>query len=87
MPSVRNITITPTSLTFTDHRGVVKTFLASSIPGSANTPAKAETFANTWAALNVDGYQMRVHVFTLVPLLFTVGAWDMAETIHPNWWE
>lgn len=87
MPSVRNITITPTSLTFTDHRGVVKTFLASDIPQSANTAAKAENFANSWCAANVDGYQMRVHVFTLSPLLFTVGTWNIGETINANWWE
>jgi hypothetical protein len=87
MPSVRFVKIEGDRFSFADHRGATKVFLYSSLPGSANTIAKAETFANNWLASNVDGYQMRVHVFSLNPLRITIGTWDLGLDIPANWWE
>ena len=88
MPSIRSVSITDNVVSFVDHRGVTKTLDASSIPQTQNTIAKVENYVNgTWIPANIDGYQMRVHVFSLNPLRVTVGTWNLGESIPANWWD
>ncbi len=87
MPPVRSISCSPTELAILDHRGVVKRLLRSQIPGAANTIAKIETYVNgTWIPANIEGYQARIHVFSLTPFSFTVGTWNLGLVIPANWW-
>lgn len=86
MPPIRNITITPTQFSFTDKSGVAKTFVYSALPATQDTPAKAETFINTWCAANISDYQMVVHVFSISPVQLTVWTGNLGVTIPANWW-
>ncbi len=85
MPQIQSVAVTPTSITLTLKSGT-KTFLASDIPGSQDTPAKAEATANTWAAANITECQVRVHVFSLSPFRWTVGTFNLGAAIPPTWW-
>ena len=85
MPPVRSVTITPDSVTLVTVKGT-RTLLASDIPQNQNTAAKAETWANTWLAANVLDCQVRVHVFSLSPLSWTCGTWNLGLPIPDGWW-
>lgn len=85
MPALRSVRATETLIEIVQASGT-KTLLASSVPGSNDTAAKWETFANTWSASNILDCQVRVHVFSLTPLRWTVGTWNLGAVIDPNWW-
>ena len=85
MPPVRSIQLSSTRLTVIDKAGT-KTLLATSVPSTQNTPEKIETWVNTWLAANLVDYQARVHVFSLSPLLWTIGTWNAGLAIPANWW-
>lgn len=86
MPSVKSIQFNSTQLVIIDKDGT-KTLLASQIPSSQNSVAKVETWINTWLAQNISGYQVLVHVFSITPLSFTVGTWELGMTPQANWWQ
>ena len=86
MPCIRSVTIADDVITFTDKNGT-KTLNAAQIPAQFNDTAKVENYLNnTWLPANVTDYQMRVHVFSLNPLRYTIGTWNLGEAIPSVWW-
>lgn len=84
MPPIRSIAIGADSVTINGVRGT-RTFLASDIP-PGSTIAQAETFANTWLTNNILEAKVMVHVFSLSPLLWTIGTFNLGIAIPANWW-
>ena len=81
MPPVTAVAITPDRLTIG-----TKECLVSDIPVTArNTPTKLE--AALAAQFDQTNYDVRVHVFSLAPLHYTVGTWNKGSSIPANWWE
>jgi len=87
MPPIRGIESLPDGgfRINTQHHGV-KEFQAVMLPGSENTAAKAEAFVNAWLASQNLGFNVAVHVFSLVPLSLTVCCSNLDAPIQPNWW-
>lgn len=86
MPPVRSISCSADLIEILDQFGI-KNLNGQLIPPAQNTPAKVENWVNTvWIPANIVGYQMRVHVFSISPVIATVGTWNLGETIDPNWW-
>lgn len=86
MPPIRAVTLQGTAISFLDVRGVLRTFDASQIPAGA-TIAQAEAAANTWLANNISAAQVRIHIFSLSPLRWVPGVWNLGLPIAANWWE
>jgi len=87
MPPIRNIIISDDQVQFTDYRGVTKTLNAADLNPNLDNTTKVENFVNdTWIPANVVGYQMKIHVFQLNPLRFTIGTWNLGMPIPNNWW-
>lgn len=85
MPQVQSVVIGSDSVTIVQN-GVTRTLLFADIPPQNNTAEKIENHANTWAATNLPLCQTRVHVFSVSPLLLTVGTWNLGVTIPSDWW-
>jgi hypothetical protein len=86
MPCIRSVTISDDTITFSDKNGS-KTFNASQIPPQFNNIVLAETYINnTWIPANVTDYQMKVHIFSMNPMRYTIGTWDLGMTIPLIWW-
>jgi hypothetical protein len=75
-----------TTVRWTDHRGVERVFTATNIPKNLSI-AQAEAWANDWLDGQVEGYVMRVHIFSLNPLSINVCCADVEEKIPALWWE
>lgn len=51
-----------------------------------NTPQLAEDAANKWLAANMETEQVRVHVFSLDPLIVTCIVANKDVIIPDDWW-
>ena len=89
MPAIRQIEITDTNINFTDSKaGVKKTLSYVNISKGMNTVAKLEDYINTWLATNKQpDYQMVCHVFSVNPLVATLGTFNSDFSIPLNWWQ
>ena len=85
MPPVRSVAISDSALSLTD-LARSRTFVFATLPGTENTPAKAEAFINGYLRVVITEYQVVVHVFAIAPLRLTVMTADRGVTIPDTWW-
>jgi hypothetical protein len=88
MPTgLKTVALTPdgSGVTITTAKGTFA-LTQSDIPANVlnKTPAVVETWVNTWLATNLPDFGCVVHVFSLVPLSYTVYTGPLPAPA--NWW-
>lgn len=87
MPAINSINCA-NGLVFVDDGGE-HSFGVSDIPADKDTVQKLEDYLNNEFLPNNSsgGYKIKVHVFSLSPLLLTAYTADLDVNIPNNWWE
>ena len=86
MPSVRSLITRDTG----DILDVIDAVSRKTIPDSFTTGKSVATVqgpADTWVVNNITGYQMRIHVFSTIPIRFGVICADLGVVIPDDWWD
>lgn len=90
MPAVRRVSVSDTTIAIDDVTGgVTRAFAFSALPGTQDTPAKAESYLNTvLSTLSNDNYACVCHVFRLPIAVNSIVIWCGPPGTTPiaNWW-
>ncbi len=88
MPAIKSTSCEENKLTVVDQDSTY-VFDASDIPVDKTTIQEVEDYINNeWLPENCNGdYQIKVHIFTVSPLVLTVWTADLDVVCPSNWWE
>ncbi len=91
MPAIISTNCENNKLTVIDQSGSYE-FDAVDIPNDVDSITQLENYLNDeWLPSNVyfieKSYQIKVHIFSVSPLVLTVWAADLDVVCPSNWWE
>jgi hypothetical protein len=89
VPPIRSVSIGDNTFSIADRNpGGIRTLQRSDVPSGNTTIAQIENWIHTvWVPANIEGYQLRVHIFSLgPPVRWTVWTGNLGVAIPATWW-